>query len=116
MPINIFIPIIYLNYKQSTGLAFIGAVSYSRVPLYSIGVNKRKLKGDSMDIHIKGQERAQYLKGDSWRCSSSPSGAHHWIIQRQTICKYCHMVQQPQNIQSDKDTVIHPAVIKPILP
>ncbi len=63
-----------------------------------------------MDTHIRGQDRAEYLKGDSWRCSSSPTGAHHWIIRRQTICKYCLKTKQPQDIQSDKATVIHPAV------
>ncbi len=69
-----------------------------------------------MDTHIKGQDRAEYLKGNSWRCSSSPTGAHHWIIQKKTICKYCHTAQQPKDIQSDKDTLISTAVTNPILP
>ena len=61
--------------------------------------------------YIGRQDHAEYLKGDSWRCNSSPSGAHHWIIGSQTICKYCLTVKQPQDVQSDRDTVIHPAVI-----
>jgi hypothetical protein len=64
-----------------------------------------------MDTHIRGQDRAEYLKGDSWRCSASPAGAHHWIIRSKTICKYCHIAKQPQDVQSERDTVIHPAVI-----
>jgi hypothetical protein len=55
-----------------------------------------------MDTHIKGQDRAEYLKGDSWRCSASLTGAHHWIMRNKTICKYCHTVQQPKDIQSDR--------------
>ncbi len=62
-----------------------------------------------MVTHIQGQGHAEYLKGDSWRCSSSPSGAHHWILGRQTICKYCLTVKKPQAIQFGKDTVTNPS-------
>jgi len=62
-----------------------------------------------MDTHIRGQDRAEYLKGDSWKCSSSPTGAHHWIIRRQTICKYCLTTKQIKDTQPDKDTVTHTA-------
>jgi hypothetical protein len=63
-----------------------------------------------MVTHIRGQDHAEYLKGDSWKCSSSPSGAHHWILGRRTICKYCLTVEKPQAVQLGKDTVTHPAV------
>jgi len=63
-----------------------------------------------MVTHIRGQDHAEYLKGDSWKCSSSPSGAHHWIIASKTICKYCFTVDKPQANQLSKDTVTHPAV------
>jgi|WetSurMetagenome_2_1015567.scaffolds.fasta_scaffold311724_3 hypothetical protein len=45
------------------------------------------------------QDHAEYLKGTSWKCKSSPSGAHHWIIGNETICKYCHEIKQPQITQ-----------------
>jgi len=46
--------------------------------------------------HIRGQDYAEYLEGNSWRCSKSPTGAHHWIVGNQIVCKYCLMVKQPQ--------------------
>jgi hypothetical protein len=52
-----------------------------------------------MAKQITGQEHAEYLKGNSWRCSSSPSGAHHWIINSQRICKYCLKVEELQAVQ-----------------
>jgi len=37
-----------------------------------------------------GLEHAAYLKGDGWKCSSSPTGAHHWRVGRhESVCKYC---------------------------
>lgn len=63
-----------------------------------------------MNIQVRGQDRAEYLKGDTWRCSASPTGAHHWIIRNKTICKYCNTAKQPPDVQSERDTVIHPAV------
>ena len=65
-----------------------------------------------MTKYISSPGHAEYLKGDSWRCSSSPSGAHHWIIGGETICKYCLTVKQPQIVQSNKDAddETHPIV------
>jgi len=39
----------------------------------------------------------KYVKGNSWRCSKSPSGAHHWVGMPSLdkggygiyVCKYC---------------------------
>ena len=63
--------------------------------------------------HIRGQDYAEYLKGNSWRCSSSPTGAHHWIVGNQMVCKYCLMVKQlvkqSQTVRFGRDIVIHPA-------
>jgi hypothetical protein len=53
-----------------------------------------------MEKHIFGQERAEYIKSNDWKCSISPTGAHHWIINRQTICKYCSKVEQPHAVKS----------------
>ena len=58
---------------------------------------------------IRGQDYAEYLKGNSWRCSKSPTGAHHWIVGNQIVCKYCLMVKQSQTVQLGRDIVIHPA-------
>jgi len=33
--------------------------------------------------HIRGQDYAEYLKGNSWRCSNSSTGAHYWIVGNQ---------------------------------
>lgn len=38
---------------------------------------------------------AEYLKGDSWICSHSPTGAHHWIVGHQIVCKHCLAVKPP---------------------
>ena len=39
---------------------------------------------------IKVSENQEFMASDRWKCSKSPSGAHHWIIQRgQMTCKYC---------------------------
>jgi hypothetical protein len=58
---------------------------------------------DTKITRLPRQAHAEYLNGDSWRCSRSPTGAHHWIIGSQTICKYCLTVNQSQDAQSDKD-------------
>lgn len=49
-------------------------------------------------------DHAAYLKGDTWKCSHSPTGAHHWIIGRQTVCKYCLMVKAPSALMLEKTT------------
>jgi hypothetical protein len=37
-------------------------------------------------------ENQSYMASDRWKCSRSPSGAHHWIIQSsQMTCKYCDL-------------------------
>jgi len=38
----------------------------------------------------KADYRAEYLDEGQWRCSKSPTEAHHWVVVRQIItCKYC---------------------------
>jgi len=61
----------------------------------------------------------KYLESGSWKCSDSPTGAHHWIIKRIKtgkimICKYCKNLQRlPQesspNIRSNKGSLSHKA-------
>ena len=47
-------------------------------------------RGGLMVNYIRGQAYDEYLKGDSWRCSNSPTGAHCWLTERnQMVCKYC---------------------------
>ena len=48
-------------------------------------------------------EYAEYLKGDSWKCSPSPTGAHHWIIGRQIVCKHC-LVVKPSTLMLEGTT------------
>lgn len=43
-----------------------------------------------------GQGYAEYVSGGSWKCSSSPTGAHHWIVGRTTVCKHCHLGKAPE--------------------
>jgi len=33
----------------------------------------------------------EYIQGDSWKCSDSPTGAHHWVIDRtdKGKCQHC---------------------------
>ena len=61
-----------------------------------------------MAKQIYKHEYDDYLKGDSWKCSSSPTGAHHWIIGKQTVCKYCLMVKSakvPDVVEAEKEAV-----------
>jgi hypothetical protein len=67
------------------------------------------LGGGLMVEHIRGQDYDEYLRGNSWRCSNSPTGAHYWIVGNQIVCKYCLMVKQSQTVQLGRDIVIHPA-------
>lgn len=44
-----------------------------------------------------GLDYAAYLKGDAWKCSLSPTGAHHWLVSRKdTTCKYCLVDNVPK--------------------
>ncbi len=47
-----------------------------------------------MGVHIRAQSYGEYLIGNSWRCSKSTTGAHHWIVGNQIVCKYCLLVKQ----------------------
>jgi hypothetical protein len=39
---------------------------------------------------MKESENQEFMTSDRWKCSKSPSGAHHWIIRTgQMTCKYC---------------------------
>jgi hypothetical protein len=36
----------------------------------------------------------EFVASDRWKCGKSPSGAHHWIIQKnQMTCKYCELIK-----------------------
>ncbi|MDD5704151.1 MAG: hypothetical protein PHU23_19125 [Dehalococcoidales bacterium] len=40
----------------------------------------------------------EYIDSGSWKCSQSPSGAHHWIIEHnQMTCKHCQNIRQLTN-------------------
>ncbi len=40
---------------------------------------------------MKVSDNQEFMASDRWKCSKSPSGAHHWIIHGgQMTCKYCH--------------------------
>ena len=50
-----------------------------------------------MSIPIKGYYD-EYVELGTWKCSHSPSGAHHWIIEGSTMkCKFCHSVRKVPN-------------------
>ena len=49
-----------------------------------------------MQKRIREPGYVDYLNGENWRCSNSPTGAHHWVIGHQTTCKYCLAVRQFQ--------------------
>jgi hypothetical protein len=41
-------------------------------------------------VLTKADYRAEYLAEEQWRCSKSPTEAHHWVVVRQNMtCKYC---------------------------
>jgi hypothetical protein len=40
---------------------------------------------------------SEYLKGDAWKCASSPTGAHHWIVGRHdSVCMHCQANSKPK--------------------
>ena len=51
--------------------------------------------------HRRKEDYAEYLKGDSWKCSDSPNGAHSWIIGNQKVCKHCLIVKQSKLYVTD---------------
>ena len=37
----------------------------------------------------------QYIKNENWKCSKSPTSAHHWIVSGgYSECKYCHKIEK----------------------
>jgi hypothetical protein len=43
---------------------------------------------------IKVTDNQEYMASDRWKCSKSPSGAHHWMIHSgEMICKYCELIK-----------------------
>ena len=49
------------------------------------------------NIYPKSKEARdkKYIESGVWKCSKSPTGAHHWvIIGRQAKCKYCLKEEQ----------------------
>jgi hypothetical protein len=37
----------------------------------------------------------EYVASGVWKCDKSPSGAHHWIIDRTLMtCRYCNNCKQ----------------------
>ena len=41
------------------------------------------------------QEDEIYVKSGKWKCSNSPTGAHHWLIKgREMSCGYCNKVRK----------------------
>ncbi len=56
-----------------------------------------------------GLDYAAYLKGDAWKCASSPTGAHHWMVNRRdTTCKYC-LVNNVPKPSTPAGTLLMPA-------
>jgi hypothetical protein len=52
-----------------------------------ISPNKGAIMGQSS---MKVSENQEFLSSERWKCSQSPSGAHHWIIHSiEMTCKYC---------------------------
>lgn len=64
-----------------------------------------------------GLDYAAYLKGDSWKCSFSPTGAHHWMVGRhETVCKYCLVNSIPKPPNSPGTGLMTASGIKPPTP
>jgi hypothetical protein len=41
-------------------------------------------------VFPKASYHAEYLAEEQWRCSKSPTEAHHWVVVgRRMTCKYC---------------------------
>jgi hypothetical protein len=40
---------------------------------------------------VKISENKEFIDSERWKCSKSPTGAHHWMIcSDQMTCKYCN--------------------------
>jgi hypothetical protein len=102
-----------MNYANSfikprhTGQAEVNGVGEVGVPVISEGLPGDSSKGRIMVKHNHRQDYAEYLEGESWRCSKSPSKAHHWIVGSQTICKYCLIAKHPQTARLAGDTAAY---------
>lgn len=81
---------------RNAGKAEVSVVGEVGLPIISEGLPSGSSKGEMMVKRNHKQDYAEYLEGDSWRCSKSPSRAHHWIVGSQTICKYCLTAKHPQ--------------------
>jgi hypothetical protein len=82
-----------------TGLACqtdVAPVVEIRLPVIPEGPPAGSAKGRMMVKRNSRQDYAEYLDGDSWKCSKSPSKAHHWIFGTQAVCKYCLVAKLPQ--------------------
>jgi hypothetical protein len=79
-----------------TGQAEASVVVEVGLSVISKELGSGRSKGKIMVKHNSRQDYAEYLEGDSWKCSKSPTRAHHWIVGSETICKYCLMAKQVQ--------------------
>jgi hypothetical protein len=84
-----------MNYTNSfikprcAAQAEVNVVEEAGLPVITEGLPGGSSKGKIIAKPNHRQDYAEYLEGDSWKCSKSPSRAHHWIVRGQTICKYC---------------------------
>ena len=58
-------------------------------------------------IWLKGHR--EYIESGIWKCSQSPTGAHHWTGDEQTLtCKHCLKTQEaPQTLPEWAMQIIH---------
>ena len=42
-------------------------------------------------IAVNEQSYQEYLKKDTWKCPTSPTGGHHWVSRSEQVfvCKHC---------------------------
>jgi hypothetical protein len=81
---------------RKTGKTEISIDGEVGLPIIPEGLPGSSSKGEVMVKRNHRQDYAEYLEGDSWRCSKSPSKAHYWVVGSQTICKYCHTAKHPE--------------------
>ncbi len=44
---------------------------------------------------MKNTMKANYLAEGQWKCSKSPTGAHHWVVvSRSMTCKHCAQIRE----------------------
>jgi hypothetical protein len=84
------------NKPKKANKAKVGVAEEVGIPNITEELPIGSSQGEIVVKHNHRLDYVEYLEGDSWRCTKSPSRAHHWIVGNKTICKYCLKAKPPE--------------------